>query len=146
MRTLLTLAMVSVMALTLTSCGSAKVNDLKVKTASTVGAAVEKELNEEYASLSIEKDCVAEAKMEGEKVKAKILDLLKAKEELASANLTTKSFATAGGVVPVLCQYVISTILPQFIQDEDSKYACLRAIGSAKIEKVGSDLCSAIDI
>lgn len=145
MRTLLALTMVMSLSV-FASCGSAKVNDLKVKTANTVGKGVEKELNEEYASLTIEKDCEAEAKMEGQEVTAKILELLKAKDQLAEANLTTKSFSSAGGVVPVLCQYVIVNIIPTFIKDDSSKYACLRALGSAKIEKVGSDLCLAIDI
>jgi len=129
-----------------TSCSSTKINDSKIKAAEGLGRAVEKELAEEYASLVIDNDCNAEAKLIGEKAKEKVLELLKAKETVDSSALKSASFASAGGVVPVLCTFVVQSVLPPLIKDGSSEYACLRALGAEKISKVGLDLCNAIDL
>lgn len=127
-----------------TSCSSQKINDFKIEAAEKVGIAVEKELSEAYASVSIEGvDCKAEAKMIGEKIEENVLDVLKAKETVENAGLTQKSL---GSVVGPICSFVVSKAIPSLLIDNTDKYACLRALGSEKLVKVGQDLCVAIDL
>ncbi len=133
------------MALFAVSCSSSSVNDFKVKSAEKAGMAVEKNLQAAYLSLVVVGvDCNAEAVATGEVAKEKILELLKAKEVLVSANLSDKNF---GSVVPVICSFVVSNILPDLIKGSPSdKYACLRALGADKMVKVSNDLCESIKI
>lgn len=126
------------------SCSNQKVNDFKIQTAEKFGAGVEKELNEAYASVSIEGvDCAAEAKEIGEKVEKEVLELLKAKQATEDAGLTQKSL---GSVVGPVCSFVVSKAIPALLIDNSDKYACLRNVGAEKLVKVGEDLCQAIDL
>jgi len=129
-----------------TSCSSTKVNDVKVKVAEKVQVAVEKELNEAFDGVSISGvDCKAESSMIGEKVYSKLADFLKVKPApVVGASLTASS--TVSSLVPVLCGMVVEQVFPVLIRDDSGKYACLRNIGAVKLEKVGKDLCSAIDL
>lgn len=118
------------------------INDAKIKTADTIGAAVEKELKEAYVGVAVEgADCEAEAVKIGGLTSDKVKDFLKVKEE---QSLTQKS--VAGSVLPGVCNYVVSSVFPELINDIKSDYVCLKAAGAVKISKVGKDLCSAIDI
>jgi len=127
------------------SCSSEKVNDFKIKAAEKAGEAVEKELSKEYTSISvIGVDCQAEAREIGVKVKVEVLELLKAKEQLASSKMIDKSFG--GGVVPVICSFVIENVLPAVLNDSESEYACLRSLSSEKLVVLSKRLCEAIKI
>lgn len=145
MKTLLSMAMV---ALLVTSCSSSQVNDYKIKAADKVGVAVEHSLAAQYSNVAVEgKDCIAEAKATGEVAKVKVMELLKAKETLIAANANDKSLSrSVGSVVPVLCSFVVSSVLPALLNDSSSDFACLRALGSDKIVKVGDDLCGLINL
>ena len=139
----------TVLALSLVSCSSSVVNDYKIKASNSVGQAVEHTLAAQYVNVTVEgKDCVAEAKVTGEVAKVKVMELLKAKETLIASSVQDKAFASrsVGSVVPMLCSFVISNVLPGLINDNASEYACLRALGSDKMVKVGNDLCGLISL
>lgn len=135
-----------VVSLLVVSCSKDKasevLNDAKIKTAETVGAAVEKELKEAYVGVVVEGvDCNEEAVEAGAYTSDKIKDFLKVKEEQM---LSSRS--AIGSLVPIVCEYVVSDIFPELISKVDTKYKCMVAAGSAKITKVGSDLCASIDL
>lgn len=143
MKSLLLIALMSLFV----SCSSSVVNDYKVKTADKVGSAVEHTLAAQYVNVSIAGvDCAAEAKLTGEAIKVKVLDLLKAKETLIAANASDNNLAakSVGGVVPALCSFVISNAIPSLLKQVNSPYVCLKSLGSDKLVKVGNDLCSLI--
>ena len=139
MRSLLTLTALLSLSLLTVSCSSKSVNDAKVSAAKKAGDAVEKELKEAFASVSIENvDCNVEAKKIGGKVEEKVADLLKVKTEV------NKSFASA--VVPQVCSFVINSVFPELVNKVDTEYVCLKQLGSDKLKKVGTDLCNGLDL
>lgn len=132
------LIMVCVLALSAFSCSSTKVNEMKDKVAMKMSVAVEKELLEAYDGLEVVGvDCVQEASEIKSNVYDEVSKFLKVKKSQKSA---------VSSLVPLLCEMVVSEVFPVLIQDPEDKYACLREIGSIKLEKVGKDLCSAIDL
>lgn len=121
-------------------CSSTKVEEIKNKVAVKVSVAVEKELKEAYDGVEIVGvDCMVEAEEIGENVYNEVSRFLKIKE-------SAKQKSVAGELVPVLCNLIVDQVFPMLIKDPDGEYACLRSVGSDKIEKVGKDLCSAIDL
>lgn len=130
------------LSLLVVSCSKTKevLNDAKIKSATVVGAAVEKELKEAYAGISIENvDCNEEAVKLGDVAEAKVKDLLGVQTQSLNKSL-------AGSIVPTVCKLVVDEILIPQLNKVDTEYVCLKAAGSEKIGKVGTDLCASIDI
>ncbi len=146
MKSLISMMVLSI-CLIFASCSKAQVNDAKIAAAAKAGAGVEKALASEYVSAGIVVagvDCAAEAKDEGALVQSKVLEVLKAETVVAGA-ATDKAFS-AGSVLPPVCSFIVSSVLPQLIKDASSKQACLRALTSDKIVEVGNKLCAEINI
>jgi hypothetical protein len=135
MRKFLVLVLLGVFAV---GCSSSKVNEMKDKVALKMSVAVEKELKEAYSGVEIVGvDCNAEAEEIGKNVYDEVSKFLKVKKSQKSA---------VSSLVPVLCNMVVEQVFPVLIRNPDGEYACLREVGSEKLEKVGKDLCNAIDL
>lgn len=118
------------------------VNDAKIKTADTVGAAVEKELKEAYGDTEVSGvNCQEEAVKLGGVAADKIKDFLKVREEQQVA-----ARSAVGSLVPIVCNYVVETIFPEQLAKVDTEFVCLKQLGQDKITKVGKDLCAGIDL
>lgn len=125
------------------SCIGKKVETLKVSAAEKIGAAMEKELSAQFVSISIQGvDCQAEAVSIGKDVAAKVKQFLKVKEQ----EKAVKSLALKGVAVSSICQFLVTSIVPGLIEDNASKYACIRALSSEKIVLLGVDLCDSINL
>ena len=134
------------LSVTMFSCSKEKVaeavNDAKIKTADTMGAAVEKELKEAYGDMSVgEVNCQDEAVKLGGLTSEKVKEFLKVKQEEQSM-----ARSAVGSLVPIVCNYIITDIFPEQLAKVDTEYVCLKQLGQDKITKVGKDLCSAIDL
>lgn len=120
------------------SCSSSKVDEIKNTVAEKAERAVVKELKEAYSGVQIvDHSCDEEAEMIGEKVYDKVADILKVESRNKKSAVSM--------LVPLVCETVVG-YLPELVADDGSKYACLRSIAGVKLEKVGKDLCSAIDL
>lgn len=146
MRSLLTIALLSVLALTV-SCSSTAVNDFKITASNKAQTAVTSELELLYTNVSVPGvDCTAEAVAIGTDVHDKVFNLLKAKETLVQANMVAAPALTAAGtVVYEVCNYLVASVIPGYIKSVDAKYACLRSLSANAISKASGDLCSVIN-
>tara|TARA_Y100001963_G_scaffold17759_1_gene21910 strand:- start:9876 stop:10286 length:411 start_codon:yes stop_codon:yes gene_type:complete len=122
----------------LSGCSGSQVNSYKVKVAEKAKAAVEKELNEAFMGLEIE-GCDSEAEMIGDKVYDKLISVLRADDKSAQKS------AIGNALVQQVCGLAVSSI-GDLVLANSGDYKCLAAVGSEKLEKVGQDLCRAIDL
>lgn len=140
MKAILNLAILSIFMFAFTACSSNQVNDAKKTVSEKAGLFVETKLISEFEKNSIKVEgvsCEAEAKELGESVTKELAEVLKVKQEL-----TTKA---VNPVVTGLCSYVASTVLPQFIIDNQGSKPCIRQLGASAVAKIGEGLCDKID-
>lgn len=140
MKTILNLAILSILALSFTACSSKQVNNAKLTIAEKAGQFVETKLISEFQKNNVVVagvDCTLEAKELGATVSKELAEVLKVKQELVTKSVNP--------VVTGICTYVSSTVLPQFIIDNQSNRACIRQLGASAVAKIGEGLCDKID-
>lgn len=140
MKSILILAVMLLGVMSLTSCSSGTVNELKIKAAVEVQEAVEKELTKSYEDVEIPGYvCSDEVGIIGDKVYKEVAKLLKIRE--ASSSLSGSS------ILAPVCEFVGQQILPKLIiGSSGSDYKCLKYIGAEGVKKISSQLCSYISI
>lgn len=140
MKTVLNLAILSILAFSFTACSSKQVNNAKLTVAEKAGQFVETKLISEFQKNNVVVtgvDCALEAKELGATVSKELAEVLKVKQELVTKSVNP--------VVTGICTYVSSTVLPQFIIDNQSNRACIRQLGASAVAKIGEGLCDKID-
>ena len=144
MKRIMLLALLS-FSFVLTSCSSLKdkFNDVKLDVAKEGKEFVTKELKSEYASSTQPAAvCESEAEKIGLKVEDGLIKFLKAEQKQAA--LQEKSLTA--NVLPAVCTFVVSQIVPEVIEGIKTEYVCLREVGGDKIVKIGEGLCAKIKI
>lgn len=135
--------MLVVMSFFLVSCSNLKdkFNDVKLDVAKEGKVFVTKELKSAYSSIQVEgANCESEAEAIGIKVEEKLLTFLKYEQKQAA--LVDKSLTAK--VLPAVCNFVISSIVPEVIDSIKTEYVCLREVGGDKMVEIGKDLCDQI--
>lgn len=125
---------------TFTACSSSTVNEAKLTVSEKAGLFIEQKLVTEFQKNNIKVegvDCALEAKTIGQSVTKELADVLKVKEEVNAVALSP--------IVTGICTYVTTSVIPQFIIDNQSKFACSRKLGASTISKIGTGLCDKID-
>lgn len=131
--------------LTISACSSSKIkdglNDVKLEIAKTAKVYTVKELKAEYSGLVVHSaNCESEAEKLGLKMEERILGFLKA-EQRASV-MVDKSLSIT--ILPVICNFVVSNVVPELLKGVETEYVCLSFVGSDKLVKIGKDLCDQI--
>lgn len=132
-----------VISFVLMSCSSLKdkFNDVKLDVAKEGKEFVTKELKDSYSSLEVEgANCESEAEAIGIKVEEKLLVFLKYEQKQAA--LVNKSLTAK--VLPAVCNFVVSSIVPEIIDGIKTEYVCLKELGGDKMVEIGKDLCDQI--
>lgn len=140
MKTLLTIAMLS---LSLVSCSNLKdkFNDVKLDVAKEGKDFVTKELKSSFVDVHVDgANCESEAEAIGLKVEEKLISFLKAEQK--SAAMVDKSLSAT--ILPVVCNFVVSNIVPEIVDGIETKYVCLKEVGADKMIGIGKDLCDLI--
>jgi len=135
--------MLFVMSFFLMSCSNLKdkFNDVKLDVAKEGKVFVTKELKDAYSSIQVEgANCESEAEAIGIKVEEKLLTFLKYEQKQAA--MVDKSLTAK--VLPAVCNFVISSIVPEVIDSIKTEYVCLREVGGDKMVEIGKDLCDQI--
>jgi uncharacterized protein YceK len=136
--------LISIAMLTLIGgCSSNAVNDAKTAGAETIGKALEKLADKEYAKLGPEYeiyDCRNEAFRLGDDATKFI------KEKLKVKSTTALERSAAGEIAKVACGFVASKIVPELILKNAGNYTCFSLVASGSAEDfIRKELCDSIE-
>lgn len=135
--------MLIIMLVFLMSCSNLKdkFNDVKLDVAKEGKDFVTKELKDAYSDLEVEgANCESEAEAVGIKFEEKLLVFLKAEQRQAA--MVNKSLTAK--VLPAVCNFVVTNIVPEIIDTIKTEYVCLREVGGDKMVEIGKELCDQI--
>lgn len=131
------------------SCGSSKVNDLKLDVASKIKKSVKKELTEAFAEIEVEGvDCNIEAEKHSMYFYNKVVKLLRVNEgESVQGMVAANSSAKSVSSLQSACGFVFEKGFSYLIKRSGNSNLCLKKLGSVKLTDLGiKKVCKRIKI